>query len=79
MWIWSHTERTGWRSKKLISEGDGEAHYAYYCLHKFHWKPTVLLTLSREEKAFILACIQLKADAEKAQEKKMKVKKPRKR
>jgi hypothetical protein len=37
------------------------------------------LSLSREEKAFIFACIQLKADAEKEQEKKMKAKKPRKR
>jgi hypothetical protein len=35
--------------------------------------------MSREEKAFITACIQIKADAEKEQEKKMKAKKPRKR
>jgi len=39
----------------------------------------MLLTLSREEKAFITACIQIKADAEKEQEKKMKAKRPRKR
>jgi hypothetical protein len=39
----------------------------------------VLLTLSREEKAFIAASIQIKADAEKEQEKKMKAKKPRRR
>jgi len=39
----------------------------------------MLLTLSREEKAFISACIQIKADAEKEQEKKMKAKRPRKR
>jgi hypothetical protein len=35
--------------------------------------------MSREEKAFITACIQIKSDAEKEQEKKMKAKKPRKR
>ena len=52
---------------------------AYYCLHKFHWKPTMLLGMTREEKAFITACIQLKADNEKEQEKKMKAKRPRKR
>jgi len=52
---------------------------AYYCLHKFHWKPTMLLSMSREEKAFIMACIQIRADAEKEQEKKMKSKTPRKR
>ena len=52
---------------------------AYYCLHKFHWKPTTLLSMTREEKAFIMASIQVKADAEKEQEKKMKAKRPRKR
>jgi hypothetical protein len=38
----------------------------------------MLLGMSREEMAFITACIQIKADAEKEQEKKMKAKKPRK-
>jgi hypothetical protein len=52
---------------------------AYYCLHKFHWQPTVFLNLSREEKAFVTACIQVKSENEKEQEKKMKAKKPRKR
>lgn len=60
-------------------EGDSEANLAYYCLHKFHWKPTILLSMTREEKAFILASIQVRSDAEKEQEKKMKAKKPRKR
>jgi hypothetical protein len=39
----------------------------------------MLLTLSREEKAFIAASIQIKADAEKEADKKMKAKRPRKR
>ena len=56
-----------------------DATIAYYCLHKFHWKPTMLLSMTREEKAFIMASIQIKADAEKKQEQKMKAKRPRKR
>ena len=39
----------------------------------------MLLSLTREEKAFITACIQIKAEKEAEQEKKMKAKKPRKR
>jgi hypothetical protein len=39
----------------------------------------MLLELTREEKAFITACIQIKADAEKEQESKMKSKASRKR
>lgn len=35
--------------------------------------------MSREEKAFITACIQIKADAEKKEQAKMKARKPRKR
>ena len=35
--------------------------------------------MSREEKAFITACIQIKSENEKEQEKKMKAKTPRKR
>ena len=51
----------------------------YYCLHKFHWKPTMLLDMSREEKALILAAIQIKADNDKKEQQKMKSKRPRKR
>jgi hypothetical protein len=35
--------------------------------------------MTREEMAFITAAIQIKSDAEKEQEKKMKAKRPRKR
>lgn len=35
--------------------------------------------MSREEKAFILAAIQIRSDAEKEQEKKVNARKPRKR
>ena len=60
-------------------ENDSDSFLGYYCLHKFHWKPTDLLNMSREEKAFVLAAIEIKAEADKEQEKKMKVKTPRKR
>jgi hypothetical protein len=39
----------------------------------------MLLSMTREEKAFITACIQIRSDNEKEQEKKMKAKEPRKR
>jgi hypothetical protein len=39
----------------------------------------MLLNMSREEKAFILAAIQIKADHEKEERKKMNTKKPHKR
>lgn len=39
----------------------------------------MLFELTREEKAFVMACIQIKADAEKEYEKKMNVKTPHKR
>jgi hypothetical protein len=39
----------------------------------------VLFTLTKEEKAFIWAAIQIKSDAEKEESKKIKGKKPRKR
>lgn len=52
---------------------------AHYCLHKFHWRPTEVLTLSIEEKAFVAASIQIKVDGEKEQEKKANAKRPRKR
>jgi hypothetical protein len=62
-----------------MNEGDSDSFIAYYALHKFHWKPTMLLNMSREEKAFILAAIQIKADHEKEERKKINAKKPRKR
>lgn len=39
----------------------------------------MLLDMSREEKAFMLGAIEIKAEAEKEQERKMKANKPRKR
>lgn len=60
-------------------ESDSDSFLGYYCLHKFHWKPTTLLHMTREEKAFILAAIQIKAENDEKERKKMKAKTPRKR
>ena len=56
---------------KLINE-DSDASYCYYCLHKFHWKPTDFIEMDRKEKAFVIAAIQIKSEDEKKKEKKMK-------
>ena len=60
-------------------EGDSDTFIAYYALHKFHWKPTMLLDMTREEKAFIIASIQHKMEQDKKEQAKMKAKRPRKR
>lgn len=46
-------------------EGDGEANYAHYALHKFHLLPGQLMALPREERAFIYASIDLRVEEEK--------------
>lgn len=50
-------------------EGDGEFNYAYYCMHKFHWLPSVYANLSMEEKAFVIAAIDIKLENDKKQQK----------
>lgn len=60
-------------------ENDSDSFIAYYALHKFHWKPTMLLNMTREEKAFILASIQIKAEKDEEANKKLKAQKPRRR
>jgi len=56
-----------------------DAELAYYCLREFHWPPSAILNLSREEKAFILACASEQAKAQKEIEKKAKARTPRRR
>lgn len=51
---------------------DGEANYAYYCLHKFHWKPSEFVSLPQREKAFIIASINERIKNEKKQAKSIK-------
>lgn len=45
---------------------------AYYCLHKLHKFPNEYLALSREEKAFVIASIELRGEREKEEAKKVK-------
>lgn len=42
----------------MIGEGDFDATLAYDCLHLFQWPPSRTLAMSREEKAFVSACIE---------------------
>lgn len=42
-----------------------EAELAFYCLREYGWKPSETLALSREEKAFLLACASEHAQAAK--------------
>ncbi|RKW36743.1 MAG: hypothetical protein D8H95_44825 [Lachnospiraceae bacterium] len=48
-----------------MNGGDPEANYAYYCLHKFHWEPSKFVEMTEEEKAFIVAAIDIKAKNDK--------------
>lgn len=50
--------------KKLILEGDGEANYAYYALHKFHWRPAEFMALDPYERAFVIAAIDIRLERE---------------
>lgn len=42
---------------------------AHYCLHKLKKWPSEYLNLPNEEKAFVIASVQMKIDAEKKQQK----------
>lgn len=55
-----------------MSEGDSESYYAYYCLHKFRWKPSEFLDLDRYEKAAVIAFIDIRVEEEKKEAAKIK-------
>ncbi|QBK27216.1 hypothetical protein DKZ56_13340 [Ureibacillus thermophilus] len=46
-------------------DGDSDANIAHYALHKLKLLPSQYLALDRYEKAFIIASIQVKIEAEK--------------
>jgi hypothetical protein len=48
-------------------------------LHKFHWSPGEFIALSREEKAFVAAAVQMKVKQDEEESKKIKAKSGRKR
>ncbi len=51
------------------------ANYAYYCLHKLKITPRQFDEMDRYEKAFVIASIDIKADRDKEEQKKLKRKK----
>lgn len=48
-----------------------EANYAYYALHKLHILPSQWVALEEEEKAFIIACIDVRVEEEKKEAKRI--------
>ena len=72
MRFWNHFTRWGTRGKKLILEGDGEANIAYYCLHELHILPSQFFALDRQERAFIIAAIDIRIEKEKKEQSKIK-------
>lgn len=48
-----------------------ESNYAYYALHKLHILPSQWVALEEEEKAFIIACIDIRIEAEKKEAKRI--------
>ena len=53
------------KKQKLIEEGDSDAVLAHYCLHKLHLLPSEFVALDPQEKAFVIASIKIKMEAEK--------------
>lgn len=51
-------------------EQDPEASYAYYALLKFHVLPSVFAEMDENEKAFMIAAIDIKSKHDKEREKK---------
>lgn len=49
---------------KIIREGDFQANYAYYCLHRLGILPSQFMTMSQKEKAFVIGAIDLKLEKE---------------
>lgn len=47
---------------------------AYYCLHKLKMLPSTFLNLDENEKAFVIAAIQIKTENEKKEMAKVKKK-----
>ncbi len=46
-----------------------EANLAYYCLHRLHILPSEVLSLPRREQAFLMAAIEIYAEAQREKEK----------
>lgn len=68
-----------WKKQKLINGDDSESNAAYYCFHKLGWKPSRFNNLPIREKAFVVASIQIKMEAERKKEAELKRRRKRKR
>ena len=49
-----------------------EANIAYYCLHKFHRWPHKFLDLEVQERAYVVAAVQIKLEKNKKEAQKAK-------
>ena len=47
------------------------AGYAHYCLHEFNWTPSFFIELDENEKAFVIASIDVKVEKETEEKKKL--------
>lgn len=52
-------------------DGDPEANYAHFCLQKFGWEPSKFLDLPAKERAFVIASIDARCEAERKQNAKL--------
>ncbi|MDE5995682.1 MAG: hypothetical protein K2G56_02060 [Eubacterium sp.] len=55
-----------------MEEGDAEANYAHFALQKLHILPSQFLNMDTQEKAFVIASINIRIDKEKEAEKQAK-------
>ncbi|MBD5082130.1 MAG: hypothetical protein HDT44_10270 [Ruminococcaceae bacterium] len=53
-----------------MEEGDPEANYAYYALHRLNILPSVFLEMEEQEKAFVIAAIRIRIEQEKKEREK---------
>ena len=49
-------------------DGDPEANFAHFCLQKFGWEPSKFMNLPVKERAFVIASIKTRIEAEKKKE-----------
>lgn len=56
----------------MIDGGEAEAVYAHFALQRLHILPSVFNSLEQSEKAFVIASIQARIEAEKKQADKLK-------
>ena len=59
-------------------EGDGESSFAHYALQKLHILPSIFAAMDIDEKAFVIASCDIRVQAEKEEQKKIKSKQKRK-